>query len=58
MKKIIFLLVTTTLSVLALNAQVLTPEDNSVYKKPKHVNKVKKEYNKIKKNIRFTKIKE
>mgnify|MGYP006087374231 CR=1 FL=1 len=44
MKKIIFLLVTTTLSVLALNAQVLTPEDNSVYKKPKHVNKVKKEY--------------
>ena len=47
MKKIIFLLVATTLSVLALNAQVLdplTPEDNSVYKKPKHENKLKKEY--------------
>ena len=39
MKKIILLLVTTTLCWVGVNAQVLTPEaKNSVYKKEKHKN--------------------
>ena len=44
MNKIILLLVTTTLCVVAMNAQVLTPEDNSVYKKVKHEKKSVKQY--------------
>jgi len=45
MKKIILLLVTTTLCLVGVNAQVLTPEEkNSVYKKEKHHNKKIQEY--------------
>jgi gliding motility associated protien GldN len=44
MKKIILLLVTTTLCLVGVNAQVLTPEDNSVYKKEKHHNKIVQQY--------------
>tara|TARA_B100001758_G_C18367860_1_gene589582 strand:+ start:605 stop:1504 length:900 start_codon:yes stop_codon:yes gene_type:complete len=44
MKKIILLLVTITICLAEGNAQVLTPEDNSVYKKEKHKNKRVQEY--------------
>jgi len=44
MNKIILLLFTTTLCVVGMNAQVLTPEDNSVYKKVKHEKKSVKPY--------------
>jgi gliding motility associated protien GldN len=45
MNKIILLLLTTTLCVVGMNAQVLTPEDmNSVYKKEKHHNKRVQQY--------------
>ena len=45
MKKIILLLVTTTLCWVGVNAQVLTPEaKNSVYKKEKHKNKQVQQY--------------
>ncbi len=44
MNKIILLLFTTTLCVVGMNAQVLTPEDNSVYKKVKYEKKSVKPY--------------
>ena len=45
MKKLILLFITTTLCVVGVNAQVLTPEEkNSVYKKEKHHNKKVQRY--------------
>ena len=46
MKKLVFLLVTTTICLIGVNAQdVLTTEDmNSVYKKEKHHNKKIQQY--------------
>ena len=44
MKKLILLLVITTVCLVGANAQVLNPEDNSVYKKVKHEKKTVKQY--------------
>ena len=44
MKKYILTLLTIVFCAISLNAQVLTPEDNSVYKKVKHEKKTIKQY--------------
>ena len=44
MKKYILTLLTIVFCVISSNSQILTPEDNSVYKKVKHEKKTIKQY--------------